>query len=334
MIKLRDRFDRREEFGGLSNMKTWGIAALGGYIAACITLHPGDMPEYVIPSQERSTIVFSTHGLSDPSSKRDFFPWEVRARSENVAVIQSAILDTVLEYEQREDFTPSTLSNKITYAAIMASTLVWDSARPERLQLARSAAIRLAKSGEVDLSPEIECLDLLLSSAQSPSSAKAQIQQATERRDEKELASSPALLRLVDTCTFCGKFITWENLLEATCVAGHPYSKLSSLIIITSFIIEPNKIKSPKKFLTTKKKKKKTTARCSLTFLPILHPGISKSCTICTCPFLNEHLRIPSSATPVVEVEDGDEDKAGLSLADMLFRIYDTCPYCGGKFVG
>lgn len=207
-------------------MKTWGLAALGGFIAACITLHPGDMPEYLIPSQERTTIVFSTHGLSDPSSKRDFFPWEVRARSENIAVIQGAILDTVLEYEQRKDFLPSTLSNKIIYAAIMASALVWDSARPERLRLAGSAARRLSQSGEVDLSPEIECLNLLLSDTQDPSSAKAQVRQATGRRSEEEL-SSPASQRLFDICTICQKVVTWENLAGATCVAGHPYSRFS-----------------------------------------------------------------------------------------------------------
>ena len=165
MIKLQDRFDRREEFGGLSIMKTWGLATFGDYVAACITLHPGDMPEYLIPSQERATIVFSTHGLSNPSSKREYFPWEAKAKvkSENVSVVQSAILDTIFKYEQYKDLKHSTLGNKIIYAAIMASTLVWDSAKPERLQLAKSAAERLSKSAEVDLSPEIECLNLLLS---------------------------------------------------------------------------------------------------------------------------------------------------------------------------
>ena len=208
-------------------MKTWGLAALGGYVAACITLHPGDMPEYLIPSQERSTIVFSTHGLSDPSSKREYFPWEakVNVSSENVAVTQSVVLDTILNYEQREDLKPSTLSNKIMYAAIMASILLWDSARPERLRLAESAAIRLSKSVEVDLSPEIECLNLLLSDddAQGGGPTKARVQQATRRRIEKEI--TPASSRLFDICTVCEKHVTWKNLVEATCAAGHPCSK-------------------------------------------------------------------------------------------------------------
>lgn len=231
MIKLRDRFDRREEFGGLSYVKTWGLAALGGYVAACITLHPGDMPEYIIPSQERATIVFSTHGVTDPSSKRDLFSWEVRVQPEKSIVVQSTILDTIFKYEQCEDVKPSALSNKIIYAAIMASTLLWDSARPERLRLARSAASRLSNSGELDLAPEIECLDLLLlssSGTQDFSSAKAQIRQTMARRNENQLSSPPpaALLGdLFDTCTVCGNLITWESLVEATCAGGHPYSK-------------------------------------------------------------------------------------------------------------
>lgn len=249
MIKIRDRFDRREGFGGLSIMKTWGLATFGDYVAACITLHPGDMPEYLIPSQERATIVFSVHGLSDPSSKREYFPWEARAKvkSENVPMVQSAILDTIFKYEPYKDLKPSALGNKIIYAAIMASTLVWDSARPERLQLAKSAAERLSKSAEVDLSPEIECLNILLSDNvtqgddnHNSSAAKALLQQAMRRRSEtSSSSSSPASSQLFDICTVCGKHVTWKNLLEATCVAGHPYSKLLYLLDKTD-LYSPN----------------------------------------------------------------------------------------------
>lgn len=253
MIKVRDRFDRQEEFGGLSIMKTWGLATFGGYIAACITLHPGDMPEYLIPSHERSTIVFSTHGLSDSSSKREFFSWEVRTnvKSENVTMTQSAILDTIFIYEQFEGLKPSTLSNKIIYAAIMASTLLWASAGPERLQLAKSAAERLSKSTEVDLSPEIEYLDFLLSDDDTQdgnlnsSAAKATLsQQATRRRSEtlSSSSSSPATSPLFDTCTVCEKHIRWTSLLNTTCMAGHPYSKFFFHWLNDTSVLEPRKI--------------------------------------------------------------------------------------------
>lgn len=358
MIKLRDRFDRREEFGGLSIMKTWGLATFGSYIAACITLHPGDMPEYLIPSQERSTIVFSAHGLNDPSSKREYFPWEARTlniRPEDVTLTQSAILDTIFEYEQHEeDLKPSALGDKIIYAAIMASTLVWDGVRSERLQLAKSAAERLSKSAEVDLSPEIECLNLLLSdndmqyASANSSAAKALLHQATRRRSEilsSSSSSSPASSRLFDICTVCGKHITWKNLLEATCVAGHPYSKFFFLLVRNHQNPEISQVIIKLKLFFLFKKK----ARCALTFLAICQPGISKSCTRCNRAFLNEQhiFRISSSVTTIThevsttttaeaqaeaeaEAENGEKD----DLAEMLFRRYDTCPYCGGKFVG
>jgi hypothetical protein len=226
MLKLRNRFDRREELGGLSNMKTWGLATLGGYIAACITLHPGDMAEYYIHSHERATVVFSTHGLSDPSAKRELFPWEAETNFGNSVEVQTAILDAVLAYERAGIFLPSNLSNKIIYSAIMASTLVWDSARSNRLLLAEAAARRMSRSGEIDLSPEIECLNLLLAATHDPSSAKVQVKQATGSRSKEELSSS-ASRRLLDICTFCEQPVAWESLTDATCAAGHPFGKLT-----------------------------------------------------------------------------------------------------------
>jgi hypothetical protein len=227
MLQKRDQFDRREELGGLSNIKTWGLASYDGYLAACITLHPGDMAEYYIPSQERATIIFNTHGLSEPSQKREFFPWEAEIKSGEIAATQSAILDTVLAYEQRESIVHSALSSKIIYAAIMASTLVWDTAKPERLLLAENAARRLSRTSEIDLSPEIDCLNLLLSGSQDSSSTRAQVKQVTVCRSEEAL-SSPALRQLLDICTFCGKAISWESLTDATCVTGHPFCKSST----------------------------------------------------------------------------------------------------------
>lgn len=202
------------------------------------------MAEYYISSQERATIVFSTHEMGGPSSKRDFFPWETEARSEDSAVIQSAILDSVLGFEQHKKFRRSKLGNRIIYAAIMASALIWDSARSERLRLAESAARRLSRLGEVDLSSETECLSMLLSGTQDPSSAKAHVKQATGRRSREEL-SSPASRGLFDICTFCEKAVAWESLTEATCMAGHPFSKLLRHFPLSSPLRNSARTKNP-----------------------------------------------------------------------------------------
>lgn len=84
------------------------------------------------------------------------------------------------------------------------------------------------------------------------------------------------------------------------------------------------------------------TARCGITLLPILEPGISKSCETCHREFLNE-------ATLNQIVSDHDTDLAehiaaddigvrrlssNLSLLKDLYDQFDICPYCHGKYIG
>lgn len=116
-----------------------------------------------------------------------------------------------------------------------------------------------------------------------------------------------------------------------------------------------------------------TLARCSLTFLAIREPGVSKYCQSCNRAYLNDHLILNSTesktnctlednmcSVPTVEeladteMFDDDLTRIGgggmmdnsssvnldafkskpFSLATMLFNTFDMCPYCGGKFVG
>lgn len=116
-----------------------------------------------------------------------------------------------------------------------------------------------------------------------------------------------------------------------------------------------------------------TLARCSLTFLAIREPGVSKYCQSCNRAYLNDHIILNSTepktnctledntcSVPTVEeladteMFDDDLTRIGgggmmdnsssvnldafkskpFSLATMLFNTFDMCPYCGGKFVG
>lgn len=116
-----------------------------------------------------------------------------------------------------------------------------------------------------------------------------------------------------------------------------------------------------------------TLARCSLTFLAIREPGVSKYCQSCNRAYLNDHIILNSTkrktnrtlednmcSVPTVEeladteMFDDDLTRIGgggmmdnsssvnldafkskpFSLATMLFDTFDMCPYCGGKFVG
>lgn len=116
-----------------------------------------------------------------------------------------------------------------------------------------------------------------------------------------------------------------------------------------------------------------TSARCSLTFLAIREPGVSKYCHSCNRAYLNDHIILNSTkrktnctledntcSVPTVEeladTEMFDDDLLRIgggkmmgnsssvdlnafksepfSLATILFDTFDMCPYCGGKFVG
>lgn len=227
ILRLQTRYDRRNELGGLSYMKTWGLASLDRYVATCITLHPGDMPEYYIPSQERAIIVFSAHGFGDPSTKLEFFSWDVDQEIEDGTEAQSTIIDTVFEYERLQIYVQSELGHKIIYGAIIASMLIWDEARSQRLLVAERALLHLAHLVAVDLTPEISCLQSVLTASLRVQEVGETIKEMTGSRSRDELASLTAQ-RLFDVCPFCAQMIGWESLTEASCVAGHQFGKLNT----------------------------------------------------------------------------------------------------------
>ena len=103
-----------------------------------------------------------------------------------------------------------------------------------------------------------------------------------------------------------------------------------------------------------------TTARCALTFLPITEPGISKYCRRCKREFLDEERLLHSESkmctiseqdrvTDDIDVSEAANDKnhtaeherhlqndenpeTRLGLVQKLFMVFESCPYCGGRF--
>ncbi|KAL8747217.1 MAG: hypothetical protein Q9190_000883 [Brigantiaea leucoxantha] len=59
MKELHKAWDHRNDMGGMSVMKTWGVAVWDNYVASCISFHPGDMIEYTLANNERCVIVIS-----------------------------------------------------------------------------------------------------------------------------------------------------------------------------------------------------------------------------------------------------------------------------------
>lgn len=222
MLRFQSGHDRREDLGGLSVMKTWGLASFKGYIAACITIHPGDMAEYYMASQQRASIVFSLHGLKDTSAHLEAFPWEFDAEIQDEARHQAAIVESVLKYEQVHGTIQNDIDYKIIYAAVIASMLIWDDARLDRLLTAQRALLRLARIVQLDLSPELFCLDYLQTDSLGIEQARSRIREITGHRSQEDL-SVPAARELFELCSFCDQAIRWESLTEAYCTAGHQF---------------------------------------------------------------------------------------------------------------
>lgn len=222
MIRYQSAHDRREDLGGVSVMKTWGLASFRGYIAACITVHPGDMAEYYMASQQRATVVFSLHGLKDSSADFESFPWEFDPEIQDEARHQVAIVETVFKYEKSHGTVQNEIDHKIIYAAVVASMLIWDEARLERLMIAQRALLRLEGIVQLDLSPELSCLDYLQIDGLDIEKARIRIREIPGQRSQEDL-STPTARNLFEPCSFCDQAIRWESLTEAYCVAGHQF---------------------------------------------------------------------------------------------------------------
>lgn len=222
MLRFQSGHDRREDLGGLSVMKTWGLASFKDYIAACITFHPGDMAEYYMASQQRASIVFSLHGLKDSSADLESFPWEFDAEIQDEAGHQAAIAESVLKYEQVHGTVQNGIDHKIIYAAVIASMLIWDEARLDRLLTAQRALLRLARTVQLDLSPELFCLSNLQTDSLDIEQARTRIREITGHRSQEDL-SVPAARELFELCSFCDQVIRWESLTEAYCISGHQF---------------------------------------------------------------------------------------------------------------
>lgn len=71
-------------------------------------------------------------------------------------------------------------------------------------------------------------------------------------------------------------------------------------------------------------------ARCTLTFLAIQAPGISKVCGICGKQYLTENYLLKEDTFDDCSSESSESP----TLLQLLLTAFDKCIYCGGKFVG
>jgi hypothetical protein len=363
-------FSASYDLGANVQERTWGITSspLGDVIATCVSLLPSDSPAHVIQSEQRSVVALT----SDFNSTEQPFPSSGgRSKSEDIST--ETLLHGLRQFvsrggkvegdDQSKQATMQAVMNTLkVFLPISLPPLPWIddddrefemtfedlhtcmtnvrarlyyeddmfSQRLDRLTdivMQRQPKLRLTKQQYQHVTKAI--LDLPYELCEiSPLSRKVGgvLSAVQAKLDSSGSALDPAMVdstSFVETCSICHQDVVLESLRWSRCAGGHQFS------------------------------------RCTLTFLSIMEPGISKSCRICNALYLNEdalpEFKRPNSKTIKVEgsaqlEEDMDVDvnveaedssdtsqkdgvEPNISLARLLFSACDVCILCGGKFV-
>lgn len=218
-----EKYNLEHQLGGYVMRRTWGYAALGHLVAACISLHPSRSPEHVGAVQESSIILFAAS--IGETLENDAFPWQTPLEID-AAKAQNSILEAVLDRDLLITLRLSNLDFKIIYAAIAASSLLNDSHRQQRLQLAEDALRILGQTTNIDFQAE---RDALLSIRNRNSQ---ETEQVTKARSRTMRATA-----LLDVCPFCSedndqRAIPFEKFAVAYCPQNHSFSKACSSHIL------------------------------------------------------------------------------------------------------
>ncbi|KAK2795098.1 hypothetical protein FQN51_000516 [Onygenales sp. PD_10] len=220
---FRSRFDLDHDLAGMSQATTWGLATCNGWLAACFTLHPTDMIEYITTAKEHATVVFAPpHQTIDGQVQVDLgFPWRVPGAitPETTHESRAAVLAFMLD-EQHWPATAGPWDKKLLYAALCC-VITCHPDHPRLLRLAKSTAQYLARETGLDLSREINTIEEL--------EAHGGDLHGAHRRT---IPPQPADLRMgaggevFEFCEVCGEGIEWYAAEEAQCAQGHVFGSV------------------------------------------------------------------------------------------------------------
>jgi hypothetical protein len=208
---FRERFDIDHDLGGQAVARIWGLAAHRGCIAAAFTTHPGDMVEYTIAAEERTTLIFSS---TKPHPKMDhpfYSLWEPPKFSrdtvrETRGRVLAFTLGLYLETQGCDRY-----FNKLVYAA--AACAIVENRDSRSLSLAHEALQRLSSASGSDLTEEISKCEMGNTSPTIMATSMAQL-------------SGPGA-DIFEKCEICDSGIEWYSSREAQCAEGHMFGELS-----------------------------------------------------------------------------------------------------------
>ena len=214
---LQKEFDRDHDLGGLSVTKTWGLASWGPYTASCITMHPSDMVEYSLISEQRCHILFVKEGASEDLEDDTIFPWQ-DSSSDVHPQTGSTVLEKVLSVLDKTASQHRAAGTRITYnvccAAMTCSTI-------PQWHLVEGLLRYLSTLNGISCEAELGLLHSIRDSQMSMSERIERMNDIARARMEQHEFFMPNLL--YNSCSICNQLIAWRSLDEAYCMSGHQF---------------------------------------------------------------------------------------------------------------
>ena len=235
----RLQFAKEHNLGKMTSIKTWGLANLGAYIAACVTVHPSTMVEYSMPSAERSTILFGhASSLKDERTDEDkdndeyedeklFFPWESGPKLRDPLAAHAAPWSMILGAITGPVLCHSILSCRLLYSSFCIRLMLGIGESTMRAPMI-AALDTLAKSLKTSLSTEIESLDSFEIVSRDQEKIVEVVNSFVRTRSLLE-AEIPINQRLLEYCQIseCSKPLLYtSNIYKTRCSVGHIWSTL------------------------------------------------------------------------------------------------------------
>ena len=186
-------------------------------MGACVTMHPGDMIEYSIISEQRCHVLFSHANASNGLEDDAIFPWQDLSRT-MYQDTSTAVLEKVLIEVSDMAIPQSATGTKIPYniscaAMVCPGTNKW--------HLVEKIVRDLSVLDGINLGPE---LNLLQNISASDGTVLERIEQLNVIARARVEAEDPSTLHgLYDFCSICDQLILWQSLQEAYCISGHHF---------------------------------------------------------------------------------------------------------------
>ena len=216
-LTLRKEFDRHHDLGGLSFTKTWGLASWGPYAASCITMHPGDMVEYSLISEQRCHILFIKEGISEDLQEDTIFPWQDISNDMHRQT-SPAVLEKILSVLDKTAAQHKIAGTRIIYNVCCAAMACSDM---QQWHLVERLLHYLFTLNEISYDAELGLLHSIRDSQLSTPECAAGMNDIARAKIEQHDYFMPNLL--YNFCSICNQMIVWRSLNEAHCISGHQF---------------------------------------------------------------------------------------------------------------